>query len=190
MLEELTKFTVVERVKLVGGTLDILPSRFRTPVARIAWQEEVREAVWGLVGFSGMGLPKPWDVYVGPNLDVKIGSLTRFAAYDADGEPVGHITHKRGRFLSIADITEFHQPGLETLVGEHVGVGAKFRTRRGSDLMPFSGIVDAATPTKRRFRGDSSAGFDISSPPGVIGTWHISVHDPRVNRLLVLSCLL
>jgi hypothetical protein len=84
------------------------------------------------------------------------------------------------------DLFSFEQNGLAPLVGEPAGVADK--ARRILPVLDW-GVVDAAFTFRMRFRSAESAGFEFARQAGVRATYRVRIHDPRIDRVLVLACL-
>ncbi|MFF4576425.1 hypothetical protein [Streptomyces sp. NPDC001410] len=105
----------------------------------------------------------------------------------ADRLPLGKVGSRRwalrdGEWTVIQD-------GLGELTGESVGVGTKLRpdSRLGNLIaVPAS---EFAFITRLDFRSPESAGFELTRLRGVRARCAATIHDDRVNRLLVLDCV-
>ncbi|MFF4038299.1 hypothetical protein [Streptomyces sp. NPDC001816] len=75
------------------------------------------------------------------------------------------------------------------MTGESVGVGTKLRrdSRLGNRFaVPAS---EFAFTTRLDFRSPESAGFELTRLRGVRARCTATIHDDRVNRLLILACV-
>ncbi|MEV6430169.1 hypothetical protein [Nocardia sp. NPDC051463] len=183
MLENISEFTVVARLGFRETTFDVMVPGSSRPVARIHRRDKLSSLVWGDDLDCDLG------VYTGPNLDYRVGSINSRSAYDADGRSVGYVNSRKTRLGSLGRIRELCQDGFGTLVGKEVGASAKFMSRRGLDFVPLAGLATTIAKVDVHFRGDSSPGFDMVKPFGRAGTNYFSVHDARINRLLMLCCI-
>ncbi|MEU7137810.1 hypothetical protein ABZ942_00020 [Nocardia sp. NPDC046473] len=183
MLENISEFKVVARLGVRDTTLDVSVPGSDRPVARIHRRDKLSSLVWD------DDLDHDLGVYTGPNLDYRVGSINSRSAYDVDGNSVGYVNSRKTRLGSLGHIRELHQNGVGSLVGKEVGASAKVMSRRGLDFLPFAGIAIAIAKVDVQFRGDSSPGFDMVKPFGRAGTHYFSVHDTRINRLLMLCCI-
>ncbi|MFI7004704.1 hypothetical protein [Nocardia sp. NPDC050175] len=183
MLENIFEFKVVARLGVRNTTFDISVPGSDRPVARAHRREKLSSLVWD------DDLDDDLGVYVGPNLDHRVGSINPRAAYDVDGNSVGYVKSRKTRLGSLGYIRELHQDGVGALVGKEVGASAKVMSRRGLDFLPLADIATSIAKVDVHFRSDSSPGFDMVKPFGRVGTHYFSVHDTRISRLLMLCCI-
>ncbi|MFI6045621.1 hypothetical protein ACIA8C_28610 [Nocardia sp. NPDC051321] len=178
-LAELSEFSVVPTYRVRSTTFDVFPAESKDAVARMRRDES----------FFGAEL-EPYDVYAGPGLEERVGTVNLRFAVDLDGKRVGEVTSERIRWGSLGHVREFRQDDLGVLTGEQVGLGAVFARRRGMRFIPLADMANDVARVHVRYRGPDSAGFDVVKPMGISKRCHFSVHDPRINRLLLLSCFI
>ncbi|WP_055588266.1 hypothetical protein [Peterkaempfera griseoplana] len=130
----------------------------------------------------------PFQVYGGPGLDRLLGQVTPHSARSADGTPIGRVDH-RERLLRHPEWT-FVQDGLGRLTGEPAGVGSTLRRGTPLHVLLDRPALDTVLATRLRFRAGQSAGFDLTRRAGAAARYALRIHDPRIDRLLVLACVL
>jgi hypothetical protein len=138
---------------------------------------------------------KPYRVYGGPALDHLLGYVAISIALDADGRELGRVRHRshtswglRSGLLTDEDWT-VTQPGLGTLEGRPAGLGSRARHAIGVGNVMDNVLTDVVLAHTLRYRGATSEGFELTRRPGVNSRYDVRIHDPRVNRLLVLAAV-
>ncbi|RXS85658.1 hypothetical protein EST92_07610 [Streptomyces sp. TM32] len=174
MIESLNSFTVSVEYARAHTTFLVRADGQREPAARVH-----RE-----VHYEGL---RPYTVTAGPGLTECVGHLNEWKAWLPDRTLVGTVEHSRR--TNSADRWTFAQHDLGELTGAPVGAGS--RLRHASPLrMAFDAVqVNNVLSHRLRFRSHESEGFELSRPAGVRSGYEVTVHDPRVSRLLVLACL-
>jgi hypothetical protein len=129
----------------------------------------------------------PFRVYSGVGLDELAGYVTEFAAMTAERVEVGTVRH-RERTLR-PDDWMFTQHDLGVLCGLPEGSGSRLRHSSPLRMVLGHSWGDALFSYRLRFRSAESAGFAFARLAGVRARYTVTVHDPRVSRLLVLACV-
>lgn len=122
-----------------------------------------------------------------PGLDRLARCVTNFGVRSADRLPLGRVgTH--GWALRDGEWTVI-QDGLGELTGESVGVGTKLRrdSRLGNHFAVLAS--EFAFTTRLHIWLPESAGFELARLRGVRARCTATIHDDRVNRLLILACV-
>lgn len=171
----------------------------------VAFAYRRRETTW-LVHAPGQDAPvarvhkaaapdsrEPYQVYGGPQLDELLGLLSGRRALAADGSRIGEVTWAgrnglRGGLLADEKWTCV-QDGLGELDGRPVGLGSRARHAYVVGSLLDNGLTDLLLDHSLRYRDESSEGFEFSRRSGVRSRYDVRVHDPRVNRLLVLAAV-
>lgn len=175
MFQDLTDFEVVPTCKIREVTFDINSSGSSEPVAR-------------MVAGKYDEFMNPYTVFVGPGLETVAGVIVNNQAYDKGGVRIGGLDYKYVRHMnSGADIT-FRQNDMMELVGKQVGMLGKIRELPLVGVLDNSDFVGGIVLLRYRFRGSGSPGFEMTKTAGVSNRYHFSVHDPKINRLMVLAC--
>ena len=150
------------------------------PVARVYKQGAVNSA-------------KPYEVYGGPGLDELLGRIAHVFAVRPDGTRIGTVARNaRGGFdggLLTDEEWLFAQEGREVLTGKPVGLGSRARHAYVVGGVLDNGLTDVLLEHNLRYRGAESAGFELSRRSGVRSRYDVRIHDPAVDRLLVLSAV-
>ncbi|MEV6058123.1 hypothetical protein [Streptomyces sp. NPDC052107] len=174
MIQTLSSFTVTADYGRAHTTYNVHVDGQQAPVARMH-----KDTVYSS--------PSEYRVYTGPRLDELAGYVTDFSAKAADRTPLGKVD-TRTRALRDNEWTVI-QNGLGELTGESAGVSTKLRrdSRLGNLLsVPASEFVFT---TRLHFRSPESAGFELTRLRGVRARYAATIHDGRVNRLLILACI-
>ncbi|MQY32538.1 hypothetical protein SRB17_04890 [Streptomyces sp. RB17] len=174
MIQSLSSFTVTADYGRAHTTYNVHVDGQQTPVARMH-----KDTVYSS--------PSEYRVYTDPGLDQLVGYVTDFSAKLADRTPLGKA-ETRNRALRDVEWTVI-QNGLGELIGKSAGVSTKLRrdSRLGNLLaVPAS---EFAFTTRLHFRSPESAGFELTRLRGVRARYAATIHDDRVNRLLILACV-
>ncbi|WP_274917845.1 hypothetical protein [Streptomyces sp. WZ-12] len=130
---------------------------------------------------------RPYTVTTGQALTECVGYINEWQAWLPDRTPVGSVERKSPTHG--ADRWTFAQRDLGELTGEPVGAGSLLRldspVRMAFDIAQVNDIL----PHCLRFGSDASEGFEVSRPAGIRSNYEVTVHDPRISRLLLFSCL-
>ncbi|WP_441246527.1 hypothetical protein [Kitasatospora sp. McL0602] len=126
----------------------------------------------------------PYQAFSGPQLDRFEGWVNHFQAMTPDRRIIGTIDHRNRSFRPAE--WRFEQAGLAPLSGEPAGLANK--ARRTLPVLDW-GVVDAALTFKMRYRSAESEGFEFTRHAGIRATYTVKIHDPRLDRLLVLAAL-
>lgn len=174
MIQSLNSFTVHPHYGRSSTTFDICLDRGRAPVVR-AHKDGAYDGV------------RQYEVHAGPELDQLIGYVASFDAWSVGRSQLGEVRH-RFRILHHTQWI-FAQKGLGELVGEPVGVSS--RLRRGSSLSTIldNPATDVVFSSRFHFRSPESAGFELTRLRGLRARYAVKVCDDRVDRLLVLACV-
>jgi hypothetical protein len=164
-LSELTEFTIATEY---GGGRTTLTVHARSPVALLHRAADYDSRA-------------PFQVMAGARLDELVGHVSHRGAWAADRTPLGTLDD---RSLMHSTWT-FTQHGLGVLHGSSVGVA------RAQEKLAAFGVpmLDLVVPKRFRFRSAESAGFELVRPAGPKDRFRVHIHDPRVDRLLVLACV-
>lgn len=174
MIQSLSSFTVTADYGRAHTTYNVHVDGQQAPVARMH-----KDTVYSSSSEYG--------AYTGPGLGQLAGYVTNFGARSADRTLLGKVDTRR-RALREGEWTVI-QNGLGELTGESVGVSTKLRrdSRLGNLLaVPAS---EFAFTTRLHFRSPESAGFELTRLRGVRARYAATIHDDRVNRLLILACV-
>ncbi len=172
--QNLTQFDIVPDYKVRSTTFEVVAPGREMPVARLHRDENVSAA-----GPS-------YRVLAGPALDIPVGVVNESAAGDMNRRRIGTVSAAQIRRGSVGLTWEVFQDGLGKLFGEQAG--GKFGGVYGLDTVTF-GLTDLAE-LRIRFSGEESPGFDLVKPTGITKRCTFTVHDPRIDRLLLFSCFL
>jgi hypothetical protein len=174
MIQSLSSFTVTANYGRAHTTYNVHVDGQKASVARMH-----KDTV-----FSSGGA---YRVYTGPGLDQLVGYVTDFRAKSADGAPLGNVeTRMRGLR---DDKWVVLQNGLGELTGESVGVSTKLRRESRLGYLVAVPASEFAFTTRLHFRSPESAGFELTRHRGVRAKYAATIHDDRVNRLLILACV-
>ncbi|MEU9113286.1 hypothetical protein AB0D04_16265 [Streptomyces sp. NPDC048483] len=174
MIQSLGSFTVSVEYARAHTTFLVKVDGQREPVARMH-----RE-----VHYEGV---RPYTVTAGPGLTECVGYVNEWKALLPDRTTVGTVERKSR--TNGADRWTFAQHDLGELAGEPAGAGSRLRHASPLRMAFDAAQVNNVLSHRLRFRSDESAGFEFSRPAGIRSSYVVTVHDPRVSRLLVLSCL-
>ncbi|OKH99798.1 hypothetical protein A6A06_22255 [Streptomyces sp. CB02923] len=133
---------------------------------------------------------RPYEVRTGPEFSEIAGYVNDFKAFTPERAELGSVAHKQR--TTGPDSWTFTQHGLGELTGLPEGAGAK--VRHGSLLrMAFDATrTNAVLSHRLRFSSPASPaseGFAFVRHTGIRARYSVEVHDPRVDRLLVLACI-
>lgn len=186
MLNSITEFTIVPEYKIRGTTFWVRVPGSDHPVARI------RRDV-GITGSVG----ELHRVFIGPNLDEFAGFVTPTAAYDAAKTKVGHLEFDDSGYATMEQPTVFCQNGMNPFTERACGVmGRVVRTPLLGYVVffvnPIVFVLSMLFGGKRasEFSGTHTAGFRMTKFKRLANHFRFSIHDPRIDILLVFSCFL
>ncbi|WP_158702115.1 hypothetical protein [Kitasatospora sp. MMS16-BH015] len=171
MIQQLTEFTVSLDYGRAHTTFLLHVPGQAEPVARMH-----KEAAYDHAQL--------YEVRTGPGLDRLAGYVSTFFALAPDRSRIGEVNHESRSWRH--DLFTFAQAGLAPLTGEPVGLANK--ARRTLPVLDW-GVVDAALRFEMRYRSAESAGFEFAREAGVRASYTVTVHDPRIDRVLLLACL-
>ncbi|MEV5569683.1 hypothetical protein AB0L06_06520 [Spirillospora sp. NPDC052269] len=171
MIQQLTEFTV---------TLDYGRSH-TTFLVHVDGQQEPVVRVHKDAAYDHS---PPYQVFAGPGLGQLVGYVNDFSAIAPDRRVIGRVEHKNRSWRP--DEWTVTQEGFGTLNGEPVG--ATNKARRALPVLDW-GVVDAALSFKMHWHSAQSQGFELARHAGVRATYTVKIHDPRLDRLLVLAAL-
>jgi hypothetical protein len=199
-LQALTSFTVTADYRRHETTFDIWLPDQREPAARLYKDGQ----------FLSRG---GFDVLTGARLDEPAGRVARNGAWAADGAQIGTIAFASTRLDKKLDSNwltsgmagpappelrarrwRVEQAGLPPLSGGPAGLSSRLRFNGVTDLFLNSDAVSGANPVDYllpftfRFGAPGVAGFEISRRAGR-SRLHVAVRDPRIDRRLVLACV-
>jgi hypothetical protein len=199
-LQTLASFTVTGDYRGSETAFEVWQPGKPEPVARMH-QAGSLESEW----LQSAANPT-FDVLTGPHNQLA-GRVTLGGAWAADGTPVGTVQRRSGLVENVVPSTglpallfmgdsqwRVRQDGLPVMTGQRTGLGARVRFNgltklvRNSDVLAGRGLL-AAVPFTFRFRGRGVRGFEITRPAGQ-SRLVVTVQDPRIDRRLVLSCVL
>jgi hypothetical protein len=170
-LQAVTSFSVTPRYGRNETSLDVNMTGQPAPIARLfkASQYDSR---------------RPLQVLVGPQLTDLAGYVNSFAAYAPDRTKIGVIGSRR-RPLGTKR-WHLDQPGLPTLTAKPTGASS-LRYRFPLALVLAGTIANSFLPFHFRFQSKDSQGFTVSRRAGVRARFTVIMHDPRLDRRLVLA---
>lgn len=192
-LQSLTSFTVTADYHRHATTLDVWPEGRPAPEARLHKDGPVLDL-------------DPFRVLTGPRLDEPDGQVSRTGAWAPDGTRIGTVTHLVGRTARKLDRYQVspaklqasrwrvEQVGLPVVSGGPAGAIGRLRFNALTDFLLESNVltghnpVDYLLPFAFRFAGEGLSGFEISRSAGR-SRLSVTVHDPRIDRRLVLACV-
>ncbi|MCB5908378.1 hypothetical protein [Streptomyces pinistramenti] len=174
MIQSLSSFTVTVEYARSHTTFLARVNGQREPVARMH-----RE-----VHYEGS---RPYTVTAGQGLAECAGFVSEWKAWLPDRTPVGTVERKSR--TNSADRWTFVQHDLGELAGEPAGAGSRLRHASPLRMAFDAAQVNNVLSHRLRFRSDASEGFALSRRAGIRSGYEVTVHDPRVSRLLVFSCL-
>jgi len=129
----------------------------------------------------------PYRVSTGPQFADFAGYVTPFSAMSADGAEIGSV-RLRERTLRTDEWT-VTQHGLAALTGLPKGLNSRLRHGSPLRLIPRQDLADVLLSVRLGFRAPESPGFELTRRVGVRAHYGVRIHDPRVDRLLVLACV-
>lgn len=190
-LQSLTSFTVTVSYHRNETTFDVHQRGQRAPVARLHK--------------AGPYLKRePYQLLTGPDLAEAAGKVSGMGAVAADGSPIGTVSRSVSRVDRIAQGStaslrarrwQVDQEGMPPMTGRPVGALTRMRFNTVSDLLLNSDAlvghnpIDYVLPFTFRFSLPGSTAFEVRRKAGR-GSYAVSVRDPRVDRRLVLACVL
>jgi hypothetical protein len=128
----------------------------------------------------------PFQVLTGPQLSEVGGYVTPFAAFAANRAQLGKV---KSRYRPLrAKSWEVEQPGLPVLSARPIGASS-LRYRFPFSLLLADTLADSFLPFNFLFQGNESRGFVVSRATGIRARFTVTVHDPRVDRRLVLAAV-
>ncbi|MEZ0092792.1 hypothetical protein [Streptacidiphilus sp. EB129] len=180
---------------MVIRTLDAFTVRFEFRVRETTWTVHAkgeRAPVARVHRPDGPSSRRPYRVYSGPQLDTEIGLLAGGTAFAPDRTRIGGVVRDRvegvrGQLLQ-NEVWTFSQVGFGDLAGNPVGLGSRARHTLLDDYMDNS-VADALLDHRLRYRSDDSSGFELIRRSGMRSRYDVRIHDPRVNRILVLAAV-
>lgn len=128
-------------------------------------------------------------MHEGPQLDQFVGYTGTYGARTPDMTLIGTVERKEREILDAR--WTVHQEGLATLIGGPAGIGSKIR-----HTMPLKMFIQEelsfldVLSYRIRFAGPGTSGFEITRTAGYHAQFQAKIHDPRINRLLVLACVI
>jgi len=192
-LQALTSFTVTADYHQYETAFDVWAPGRSEPAARVYKPAPLMNR-------------DPYQVLTGPGLDEPAGHVTRHGAWAADGTPVGTVEYLASRLekrikrnlLFTPERTTWRfrveQPGLPALTGHPAGLATRLRFNAVTgDLLDQNalqalGLAEYVVPFTFRFDAAGATGFEIGRPAGRSRV-EVSVSDPRIDRRLVLACV-
>jgi hypothetical protein len=172
-LPSLTSFTITIRYSRAETALDVHTPGHSMPVARV-------------VKNSHYGSRHPFHVLTGPGLDQLAGYVTPFAAYSPDRARIGTVT-SRHRVLR-PDRWQIDQHNLGALPAHPAGT-SRIRYTFPLSLLLAGNITNAILPFTFRFHSPQSPGFTITRKAGLRARFTTTVHDPQIDRRLILAAV-
>lgn len=191
-LQSLGSFTVTASFERHKTIFEVWPPRQPEPTARLYKDGPLLSR-------------QPFQLLTGLANGEPSGIVTRRGAWTADGTAVGAVLDGAVVLDRLQGLTpgpklprwrwRMEQDGLPVLTGRPAGLAARARFNRVTDFLlqppldtSFLSFGDYVLPFRFRFRAGSLAGFDISRRTGQ-ARLHVTVHDPRIDRRLVLACV-
>lgn len=140
-----------------------------------------------------------YSVYAGPQLDELVGFVSNVGTEASDGQvKLGRVDHRSGGLLG-KDQWTFAQTDLPVLTGMPKGFSGKLRDSRARSLAEClspsiipaiaSSVFDVSTSRCLLFSAQESTGFELIRRAGLRSRYAVKIHDDRINRLLVLACV-
>jgi hypothetical protein len=194
-LSALTTFTTTVTSHPDRTTLDVSTSRQAPPLARLSKAGPLRKRA-------------AYELFTGPDLKEVAFQVTASGAQTLEGVPVGIVNLSGGKVPDgqIHPMSGSHQtyvvnnptrwrvvqPGLPVLTGKAGNRGTRLRYNRVTELSQNAG-VELWTPEflmemNFRFRAPGNEGFTVKLSARR-ARFEVTVHDPRVDRVLVCACL-
>ncbi|MCC9312410.1 hypothetical protein LN042_36075 [Kitasatospora sp. RB6PN24] len=130
----------------------------------------------------------PFEVYTGPRLDELVGYVQPTGAWSAARVQLGELEYREAFFIR-NDKRFLTQPGLGTLRGRPVGLSRLTEQPMVRSLSGSAGLAGLLFGTHIRFQSRQSAGFELKYSARPKERFSVRIHDQRVNRLLVFSCV-
>lgn len=205
-LQALTSFTVTAGDRADEASFEVWQPGGRQPVARLR-QADPSPVSPDSERAGPIATQPSFDVLAGTQLNQFAGRVTLGGAWAPDGTPVGTVKRRSGRLEDLVPSTglpallymgdsqwRVRQDGLPVITGQRSGLGARVRFNGLTNLVSSSDVLAdrgaiAGLPFTFRFKARGTEGFEIARPAGQ-PRLAVTVHDPRINRLLVLSCVL
>lgn len=172
-LQSLTAFSVTPRYGRNETTFDVRAAGQSAPVARLfkASQYDSRH---------------PLQVLIGPQLTDPAGYVNAFGAYAADQTQLGTV---RSRYRSLrATRWQLDQTNLSTLVARPTGISS-LRYRFPFVIVLGRSVASNFLPFRFWFQAKDSQGFVVSRHAGIRARFTVAVHDPRLDRRLILAAV-
>lgn len=194
-LQALSSFRVKVRMSRKQTILEVTTAGKEEPVARMAKVGPLRKRA-------------AYELFTGPGLKTPAGTLSASGALDADGAPVG-IVNLSGTAVPDSDIHplsgghvayaganptkwRFIQPDLPPLKGQAVDVATRLLNNPATDAAGSVGfstwMPDYVVPQTFRYSAPGCDGFTVALTSRK-ARLDVTVHDPRVDRRLILACV-
>jgi hypothetical protein len=173
VIQSLTSFTVTVHYGRRDTTFDVWGTDRSMPVARVHKDTQ----------YDSLRL---YQVLAGPQAGEPAGFVSAAGAWAADRSKLGTISDK-GRALGRRE-WQVDQHDLPTLVGRPIGASS-LRYVFPLSLLLTATIADNVLPFKVAFRAPESEGFVVARSAGVRAHFPVTVRDPRIDRRLVLACV-
>lgn len=170
-LHTLTSFTVTTKYGRNQTILDVVATGHPTPIARLfkASQYDSRQ---------------PLQLLVGPQLADPAGYISGFAAYAADRTKLATVVSRRRPFG--VRRWQLEQTGLPALTAKPTGTSS-IRYRFPLAIVLTGTLANGFLPFQFRFRSAASEGFTVSRHAGIRARFTVTVHDPRLDRRIILA---
>jgi hypothetical protein len=191
VLQSLTSFTVTASYHRHETTFDVRQAGQRDPVARLHKPGPYLKR-------------EPYQLLTGPQLAEPAGKVSGTGAVTADGSSIGTVGRSVSRVDRIAQGStaslrarrwQVEQAGMPPMTGRPAGLLTRLRFNTVTDLLLNSDAlvghnpIDYVLPFTFRFSSLQSMAFEVRRKAGR-GSYAVSVRDPRVDRRLVLACVL
>jgi hypothetical protein len=174
-LPSLEAFSVTIDYGRSHTTFNVVPEGGRQPAARMRKD-------------SAYDTRHPYEVHSGPGLDQFLGWVTPFAAMTAERAEIGTVEyHERSVRGDDWVITQHGLPA--PLTGRPEGLSSELRHGSPLRMIPLQEMSDAFLSSRLLFSSPHSPGFTLTRRGGVRGRFAVEIHDPAVDRLLVLACV-
>ncbi|MFF4361647.1 hypothetical protein [Streptomyces sp. NPDC001604] len=175
LLQSLQEFTVSADYSRSHTTWDVHAAGHHTPVIRMHKDSPHHS------------LPE-YRVFPAERPDETLGFVTPWMPFSADRRQIGEVRspdwHRHTGAWTLV------QNDLGELTGQPKGLNTKLRRAPVINWYLSRPSVDAVLSAQHRFSGPQSEGFDFARRAGVRAEYEVTVHDPRVNRLLILAWVL
>ncbi|MGW1914526.1 hypothetical protein ACWCQS_28295 [Streptomyces sp. NPDC002076] len=174
MIQSLSSFNITAHYGRAHTTYNVHVDSQKAPTARVH-----KDTV-----FSSLS---EYQVYTGPGLDQLVGYVNSVGAKSIDRTPLGKVEMRKR--VGLEDQLTVIQNGLGELTAEPVGVSTKLRRDSRLVNLVATPASEFAFTTRLHFRSAESAGFELTRRRGVRARYAVTVHDDRVDRLLILACV-